>query len=68
MVRLMPIPLFHHPQLFLTLRGNQRINLEEQCVAWNVINVATFQQNERAERKVYVFKIVWKKKILAYKC
>ena len=57
LLRLMPIPLLQQTQLLLIVRGDQRINLEEQCVAWNVINVATFKY-ERAERKVFVPKVV----------
>jgi hypothetical protein len=53
MVRLMPILLLQHKPLLLTVRGNQRINLEEHCVAWKVINIATFK-HERAERKEFV--------------
>jgi len=57
MVRLMPISLLQHKQLLLIVRGNQRVNLEEHCLAWNVINIATFK-HERAERKVFVPTVV----------
>jgi hypothetical protein len=38
-------------------------------VVCNVINKATSKQNERAERKIFLPKVAWKKKLfLTYKC